>query len=144
MQETQAQSLVWEDSTGSGATKPVSYNSSACALEPSNRSYRNLCASGPRSAVREATAERSWSNRTQGSTPTCCNQRNACTADRDPAEPKQINKCERESDPVFSDSVHFSRSVVSNSLQPQGLQHARLPCPSPTPGACSDSRPSSR
>ena len=38
----------------------------------------------------------------------------------------------------------FSRSVVSDSLQPHGLQHARLPCPSPTPGACSNSCPSSR
>ena len=35
-------------------------------------------------------------------------------------------------------SVQFSGSVVSDSLQPQGLQHASLPCPSPTPGACSD------
>ena len=33
----------------------------------------------------------------------------------------------------------FSCSVVSNSLQPHGLQHARLPYPSPTPGACSNS-----
>ena len=33
-------------------------------------------------------------------------------------------------------SVQFSHSVVSNSLWPHGLQHARLPCPSPTPGAC--------
>ena len=41
-------------------------------------------------------------------------------------------------------SVQFSHSVVSNSLRPHGLQHARLPCPSPTPGACSDSCPSSR
>ena len=32
-------------------------------------------------------------------------------------------------------SVQFSCSVVSNSLWPHGLQHARLPCPSPTPGA---------
>ena len=39
--------------------------------------------------------------------------------------------------------VQFSHSVVSNSLQPHGLQHARLPCPSPTPGACSNSCPSS-
>ena len=31
-------------------------------------------------------------------------------------------------------SVQFSRSVMSNSLQPHGLQHARLPCLSPTPG----------
>ena len=37
----------------------------------------------------------------------------------------------------------FSCSVVSNSLRPHELQHARLPCPSPTPGACSNSCPSS-
>ena len=36
-------------------------------------------------------------------------------------------------------SVQFSHSVVSNSLWPHGLQHTRLPCPSPTPGACSNS-----
>ena len=38
-------------------------------------------------------------------------------------------------------SVHFSCSVVSNSLQPHGLQHTRLPCPSPTPRAYSNSCP---
>ena len=38
----------------------------------------------------------------------------------------------------------FSYSVVSNSSQPHGLQHARLPCPSPSPRACSDSCPLSR
>ena len=41
-------------------------------------------------------------------------------------------------------SVQFSRSVVSNPLQPHEAQHARPPCPSPTPGAHSDSRPSSQ
>ena len=35
----------------------------------------------------------------------------------------------------------FSCSVVTDSLQPHGLQHARLPCPSPTPRAYSDSCP---
>ena len=35
----------------------------------------------------------------------------------------------------------FSHSVVSNSLWPYGLQHARLPCPSLSPGACSNSCP---
>ena len=35
----------------------------------------------------------------------------------------------------------FSSSVVSNSLQPHGLQHTRLPCPSPTPEVYSSSRP---
>ena len=33
------------------------------------------------------------------------------------------------------------RSVVSDSLRPHGLQHPRLPCPSPTPGACTNSCP---
>ena len=37
-----------------------------------------------------------------------------------------------------------SRSVMSNSLQLHGMQHARPPCPSPTAGACSNSCPSSR
>ena len=41
-------------------------------------------------------------------------------------------------------SVQFSHSVMSNSLWPHGLQHARPPCSSPTPRACSDSCPSSR
>ena len=41
-------------------------------------------------------------------------------------------------------SVQFSRSVVSNSLRPHESQHARLPCPSPTPGVHPDSRPSSQ
>ena len=40
--------------------------------------------------------------------------------------------------------VHFSRSVVSDSLQPYELQHTRPPCPSPTPGVHSNSRPSSQ
>ena len=37
--------------------------------------------------------------------------------------------------------VQFSRSVVPNSLRPHGLQHARPPCPLPTPGAYSNSCP---
>ena len=41
-------------------------------------------------------------------------------------------------------SVRFSRSVVSDSLQPHEPQHSRPPCPSPTPRAYSNSRPSSR
>ena len=41
-------------------------------------------------------------------------------------------------------SVQFSHSVMFNSLRPHGLQHARLPCPSPTPGACSNSCPLSQ
>ena len=44
----------------------------------------------------------------------------------------------------WSPSVQFSCSVMSYSLWSHGLQHARLPCPSPSPGACSNSCPSSR
>ena len=44
----------------------------------------------------------------------------------------------------FLSSVQFSRSVVSNSLRPHELQHARPPCPSPNPGVYSNSCPWSR
>ena len=44
----------------------------------------------------------------------------------------------------FISSVQFSCTVKYDSLRPHGLQHARLPCPSPTPGACSNSCPSSQ
>ena len=40
--------------------------------------------------------------------------------------------------------IQFSCSVMSNSLRSQGLQHARLPCPSPTLRACSNSCPLSQ
>ena len=45
---------------------------------------------------------------------------------------------------ILFSSVQLSHSVMSNSLQPHGLQHTRLICPSPTPRACSNSRPLSR
>ena len=45
---------------------------------------------------------------------------------------------------VFFNSVQFSCSVMSDSLQPHGFQHARLPCPSPTPGVYSSSCPLSQ
>ena len=41
-------------------------------------------------------------------------------------------------------SVQFSQSVVSDSLRPHELQHARPPCPSPTPGGHPDARPLSQ
>ena len=46
------------------------------------------------------------------------------------------------SSPIRSDQI--SRSVMSDSLRPHESQHARPPCPSPTPGVHSDSRPSSQ
>ena len=44
----------------------------------------------------------------------------------------------------YSRVTPFSCSVMFDSLGPHGLQHARLPCPSPTPGAYSQSCPSSQ
>ena len=46
--------------------------------------------------------------------------------------------------PLIFPSVQFSCSVMSDSLRPHELQHARPPCPSPTPGVHSNSCPSSR
>ena len=43
--------------------------------------------------------------------------------------------------PRWPSSVQFSHSVVSDSLRLHGLQHARPPCPSPTPGIYSNSCP---
>ena len=44
----------------------------------------------------------------------------------------------------YSDLIQISRSVVSDSWRPHESQHARPPCPTPTPGVHSDSRPSSQ
>ena len=46
--------------------------------------------------------------------------------------------------PSCFSSVQFSHSIVSNSLRPHESQHARPPCPSPTPGVHANSHPSSR
>ena len=45
---------------------------------------------------------------------------------------------------MMAKTVQFSRSVVSDFLRLHGLQHARFRCPSPTPGACSNSCPLSQ
>ena len=53
------------------------------------------------------------------------------------------NKVQGECSVIYS-SVQFSCSVVSDSLRLHESQHARPPCPSPTPGVHPDSRPSSQ
>jgi len=45
---------------------------------------------------------------------------------------------------ILNQSVQFSHSVMSDSLRPHEPQHARPPCPSPTPGVHPDSRPLSQ
>ena len=53
-----------------------------------------------------------------------------------------VSICSLHTDPISS--VQFSHSVVSDSLRPHELQHARPPCPSPTSRVHSNSRPSSQ
>ena len=52
-------------------------------------------------------------------------------------------ECSSQERPVLAalPLLFFSCYVLSDSLQPHGLQHTGLPCPSPTPGACSNSCP---
>ena len=53
---------------------------------------------------------------------------------------ERFRKKEKDSEALVG-SVLFSGSVVSDSFQPHGLQHTRLPCPSPSPRTCSNSCP---
>ena len=55
------------------------------------------------------------------------------------AQQKRPNTAKRKNKTKLS--VHFSCSVLFNSLQPHSLQHARLPCPSLSPRVCSNSCP---
>ena len=52
--------------------------------------------------------------------------------------PRKYSNC------ITISSVQFSHSVMSDSLRPHESQHTRPPCPSPTPGIHTDSRPSSQ
>ena len=55
--------------------------------------------------------------------------------------PQEINITVSLSSYIKFSSVQFSRSVVSHSLRPHGLKQTRLPCPSLTHRACSNSCP---
>ena len=57
---------------------------------------------------------------------------------------KTLQKVGMEGTYLDISSAHFSHSVVSDSLQPLGLQHTRSPCPSPIPGVYSNSCPLSQ
>ena len=57
--------------------------------------------------------------------------------------PVLLQHIEKDSKDRDWNQIQFSCSVMSDFLQPYGLQHTRLPCPSPTPRACSNSHPSS-
>ena len=133
MQETWVQSLIWEDPICRRAarpctttTEPVLQSLGAETTEPPCCNYRRPCTLEP--------TLRSKRGR--------CNEKPAHRNKEQPQLSTERNPCNNE-DPAWP-SVQVSRSVVSDSLRPHGRMHARLRCPSPTPGAYSDSRPSSR
>ena len=69
-----------------------------------------------------------------------------CQLNSDQRTRSSAVKCRVRGYPICLDGtgVLFSRSVASDSLWPHGLQHSRLPCPSPSPRACSNSCPLSQ
>ena len=67
MQGTRVWTLVWEDPTCHGATKPTCHNYWACTLEPASHNYWSLCTWSLCSATREATATRSLGTATKSS-----------------------------------------------------------------------------
>ena len=71
MQGTRVQSLVWEDPTCRGATKPVCHNDWACALEPASRNYW--------ACTLESVSHNYWSPCATTSEPACHNYWSPCT-----------------------------------------------------------------
>ena len=61
-----------------------------------------------------------------------------------PYEKKKTSRKQQKELKNTMKKVQFSRSVVPDSLRPHGLQHARPPCPSPTPGVYPNSSPLSQ
>ena len=77
-----------------------------------------------------------WLQRIRDSGVTCCGRMRKLTAHiTDTRESKKQELLKKKPASLL---LFFSCSVISDFLWPQGLQHPRLPCPSPFPGACSD------
>ena len=134
-QGTQVWSVVREDHTCLGATKPVQPQLLDGACAPHREKHRHEKHLNLEEPLPTATRE-------------------SLNAARDPAQQEMnrhinfLNKIKQLDIPYvtlksccFVYSVQFSRSVASDSLWPHGLQHNRPPCPPPTPGACSNSCP---
>ena len=113
-------SLVWKDSTYHRATKPMHHNYWAPDLETAYRSCWSPC-------TRSLCSTRRRMHTTIKSSPCSLQLEKAHTATK-----------------TRHNSIHFSCSVVSDSLRPHGSQHARHPCPSPTPRVYPNSCPLSR
>ena len=106
----------------------------AATIEAVPHNYWSPHTPEPMLGNKEAIVMRSPHTATGEEPPLTSAREEPARSNEDPARPK-IKETNR--------SVQFSRSVVSNSLWPHGLQHARLLCPSPTPRACINSCSSS-
>ena len=130
---------VW--STGEGDGKPLQYS---CFEKPMNtmkrQKDRTLKNELPRSVGAQYATGDQWRNSSRKNEGMEPKQKKYpavdVTGDRSKVQ------CCKEQYCIRSDQI--SRSVVSDFLRPHESQHARPPCPSPTPGVHSDSRPSSR
>ena len=127
-------------STGEGNGKPLQYS---CLENPMNsmrrQNDRMLKEKLPRSVGAQYATEDQWRNnsrKTEGMEPKQEDPAVDVTGDRSKVQCCKQQYC------ISSDQI--SCSVVSDSLRPHESQHARPPCPSPTPGVHSDSRPSSQ
>ena len=82
----------------------------------------------------------SWSKSPTGFPSSSAGKETACNVG-DPGSIPGLGRSPKggHDNPLQYSCLLFSHSVVSDSFQLHGLQHARLPCPSPTPGACSNS-----
>ena len=125
MQETWVWSLGWED--------PLEKE---MVTQSSIKWLRSLVGYSPWECKELDTTERLMHTHT----PTHCQKTFTCLVRSRKVTSHSLffKSCKREYQ--FS-SVQFSCSVMSNSLRPYGLQHARLCCPSPTPGVYSNSDP---
>ena len=131
MQEPRTGSLIREDPACHRVAEPIGHYSWACVQEPGNHNHWVHLSQLPKPAHSTACAPQ------QEKPP----QWEAHTMQlENSSQSPQIEKslCSDE------DTVWFSHSVVPDSLRPHGLQHTRLPCPSLSPRACSNSWPLSR
>ena len=124
-------------STGEGNSKPLQYS---CLENPMNSMKRQndriLREELPRSVGAQYASRGQWRNnfrKNEGMEP---KQKQYPVVDVTGNRRKV--QCSKEQ--YCISSVQFSCSVVSDSLQPHESQHSRPPCPSPSPGAHSDSR----
>ena len=130
---------IW--STGEENGKPLQYS---CLENPMNsmkrEKDRTLKDELPRSVGAQCATGDQWRNNSRKNEGMEPKQKQHPVVDVT-GDGSKVGSCKEQ---YCISSVQFSRSVVSDFLQPHESQHARPPCPPPTPGVNPDSRPSSQ